>query len=300
MKPLILIVEDNVDLLFNLNLILESNNYQTITSKNGKEALKVLKDLKKPPDIILSDIMMPEMDGYDFFEKVSNDPRWHLVPFIFLTARTTPKDIRLGKLLGVDDYITKPFNEKDLLAIISGKIARNRKISSMNKKIEELFSIMKFDMKISIPDQKSEFSCLLIAYWDDRYGPKLNEYYTKEKEFPIPIDDIANQLFSAATSIYGHEKMTKAEGVLLNIENLNCSGYLYFDSYPDEKERYREKQFMIAFVAPMISYLDSLKLKEIFKVMSHNIKFKKKWVIKEYFEKIDEILYSNSIDIEQT
>lgn len=297
MIPLILIVEDNLDLLFNLNLILKSNSYQTITSKNGKEALKVLESLQKPPDIILSDIMMPEMDGYDFFKKVSSDPRWHLVPFIFLTARTSPKDIRIGKLLGVDDYITKPFNEKDLLAIISGKIARNRKISSMNKKIEELFSIMKFDMKTSITGQKSEFFCLLIAYWDDRYGPKLSECYTKEKEFPIPIDDIANQLFSAATSIYGHEKMTKAEGVLLNIENLNCSGYLYFDSYPDEEERYKEKQFMLAYVAPMISYLDSLKLKEVFNVLSHKIKSKKKWVIKEYFERINNSLYSNSIDI---
>lgn len=287
-----------MDLLFNLNLILESNNYQTITAKNGKEAIKVLTDLKKPPDIILSDIMMPEMDGYDFFKKISSDPRWHLVPFIFLTARTTPKDIRIGKLLGVDDYITKPFNETDLLAIVSGKIARNRKISSMNKKIEELFSIMKFDATTPVPNKKSECSCLLIAYWDDKYGPKLNEFYTKENEFPIPIDDITNQLFSAATSIYGHEKMTKAEGVLLNIENLNCSGYLYFDSYPDEKERYKEKQFMLAFVAPMISYLDSLKLKEIFKVIFYNIKSKKKWDIKEYFEKINDILHLNYIDIE--
>ncbi|MFX1407300.1 MAG: hypothetical protein ACFFBW_10105, partial [Promethearchaeota archaeon] len=69
------------------------------------------------------------------------------------------------------------------------------------------------------------------------------------------------------------------------------------DSYPDEEERYKEKQFMLAYVAPMISYLDSLKLKEVFNVLSHKIKSKKKWVIKEYFERINNSLYSNSIDI---
>ena len=65
MKPLILVVEDNSDLLFNLRLILESNNYKPITARNGKEALKILSELDQAPDVIISDIMMPEMDGYE-------------------------------------------------------------------------------------------------------------------------------------------------------------------------------------------------------------------------------------------
>ena len=109
MKPLILVVEDNRDLLFSLNLILESNNYKSITSRNGKEALVILNELDQVPDIIISDIMMPEMDGYEFFKEISNSSRWNRIPFIFLSARSTPQDIRFGKLLGVDDYITKPF-----------------------------------------------------------------------------------------------------------------------------------------------------------------------------------------------
>jgi len=76
LKPLILVVEDNVDLLYNLNLMLESNNYKTITAKNGKIALKILSELEQVPDIIISDIMMPEMDGYEFFRAISSEPRW--------------------------------------------------------------------------------------------------------------------------------------------------------------------------------------------------------------------------------
>ncbi|MFX1411054.1 MAG: PleD family two-component system response regulator [Promethearchaeota archaeon] len=299
MKPLILIVEDNRDLLFNLNLILEANNFQTLTAKNGKQALKILSEIDKIPDIILSDIMMPEMDGYDFFKNVSNNPRLNRIPFIFLTARTSQQEIRLGKLLGVDDYITKPFNEKDLLAVISGKITRAKRINMINEKVEDLFSIMKTEMKSSIITELNELSCLLLAYWDDKYGPKLREYYPKEKNFQITMDDIANQLFMAATSIYGHGKITRAEGILLNIKNLNSYGYLYFDSYPEEKERYGEKQFMLAFLAPIISYLDSLKLKEIFGTISREIKQKREWDIKQYWKDIFHILSSSSIKIQQ-
>jgi len=71
LKPLILVVEDNLDLLYTLNLLLESNNYKPITAKNGKEALEILSRLEETPDIIISDIMMPEMDGYEFFREIS-------------------------------------------------------------------------------------------------------------------------------------------------------------------------------------------------------------------------------------
>ena len=142
MQPLILIVEDNADLLYNLNLILESNNYRTLLAKNGKEAIQILNNLDEIPDIILSDILMPKMDGYEFFKEISTNTRWYRIPFIFLTAKTSPKDIRFGKLLGVDDYITKPFTEKDLLAVITGKVARNRRITVVNERIEQALADM--------------------------------------------------------------------------------------------------------------------------------------------------------------
>ena len=298
MKPLILVVEDNVDLLYNLNLLLESNNYKPITAKNGKEALEILSNLEEIPEVIISDIMMPEMDGYEFFRVISNNPHWNRIPFLFLSARTTPKNIRLGKLLGVDDYLTKPFNEKDLLAILSGRIARNKRINALNNKINETFSTANLKMKISIDGQQKIFIYLLLAFWDDKFGPELNSYFPEENSFPIPLDDIVNQLFTVATSIYGHDKITKAEGVLLDIKNLNNRGYLFFDSYPDKKERYGEKQYMIAVIAPSINYFHTLKIKEIFIDLSERIKKRNNWNIEEYWKKIYDIMLIDPIKIE--
>ncbi len=298
MKPFILIVEDNVDLLYNLNLLLESNNYRTITAKNGKEALEILSNLKEIPDIIISDIMMPEMDGYEFFRLISSDPNFNRIPFLFLSARTTPKDVRFGKLLGADAYLTKPFNEKDLLAILSGKIARIKRINQLNNKIDESFSTSNLKSKTSFQTQQEFFICLFLAFWDDKYGPELKRYFPEEQTFSIPLEDIVNQLFTVATSIYGHNKITKAEGVLLDIKNLNSRGYLFFDSYPETKERFGEKQFMIAVIAPSINYFHTLEIKDIFIELSAKIKNKTNWNIEEYWQKINEIMLLDSIKIE--
>ena len=287
MQPLILIVEDNADLLYNLNLMLESNNYKTVTAKNGKTALKLISELEPIPDIIISDIMMPEMDGYEFFRAISNEPRWNRIPFIFLSARTSSKDIRFGKLLGVDDYLTKPFEEKDLLAIISGKISRINRVNALNNKVDEVFSTMNIRMKTS---PTSDQGVLLLTYWDDKIGPKLICYYPEDKNFSIPLNEISNQLFTVATSIYGYAKITKAEGVLLNIENLNSQGYLFFDSYPDDEERFGEKQYLIAFIAPLINYFHTMKIKDIFTDISDKIKNKMNWNIEEYWKRIHNIL----------
>ena len=298
LKPLILVVEDNVDLLYNLNLLLESNNYEPITAKNGKEAIEILSTLSEIPDIIISDIMMPKMDGYEFFKVISNEPRWNRIPFLFLSARTTPKDIRFGKLLGADAYLTKPFNEKDLLAIISGRIARNKRINELNNKIDESFSNSNLKTEFSFQGQQEFFTCIFLAFWDDKVGPELKQYFPEEKPFPIPLDDIVNQLFTVATSIYGHDKITKAEGVLLDIKNLKSRGYLFFDSYPDKKERFGEKQYMIAVIAPSINYFHTLEIKEIFLDLSEKIKDNSKWNIEEYWKKISDIMLLDSIKIE--
>jgi len=298
LKPLILVVEDNVDLLYNLNLLLESNNYKPITAKNGKEAIDILSNLGEIPDIIISDIMMPKMDGYEFFKVISNEPRWNRIPFLFLSALTTPKDIRFGKLLGADDYLTKPFDEKDLLAILAGRIARNKRIDALNNKIEESFSTANIKMKDPIEDQREFFICLFLAFWDDKFGPELKHYFPDEKILPIPLDEIVNQLFTVATSIYGHDKITKAEGVLLEIKNLNSRGYLFFDSYPDKKERFGEKQYMIAVIAPSINYFHTLEIKDLFLDLSEKIKNKTTWNIEKYWKKIYDIMLLDTIKIE--
>jgi len=121
-----MVIEDNPDVLFNLLVTLEANGYEVETATNGKEAAKLLtgRDQKSIPDLIISDIMMPEMDGYEFHQFIKNDPTYKEIPLIFLSALATPDDIRFAKILGANDYITKPFKDKDLLDMIEKKLSR--------------------------------------------------------------------------------------------------------------------------------------------------------------------------------
>jgi len=121
-KPLILVVEDDLALLEGIRELLELTEYRVLIAANGREALEVLE--KQHPDLIVSDIMMPEMDGYEFHAKVSEQPELSAIPFIFLTARGEKADIRRGKELGADDYITKPFDDEDLLVAVRAKLNR--------------------------------------------------------------------------------------------------------------------------------------------------------------------------------
>ena len=153
-------------------------------------------------------------------------------------------------------------------------------------------------MKTLIDNQREFFICLFVAFWDDKFGPELNKFFPEEEIFPIPLDDIVNQLFTVATSIYGHNKINKAEGVLLEIENLRTRGYLFFDSYPDKKERFGEKQYMIAVIAPSINYFHTLEIKEVFIDLSEKIKNKQNWDIEEYWRKICNLMLIDPIKIE--
>ena len=295
MKSLVLVVDDNKDILFNLKLLLESNNYLVETAETGEDALKILGDLETPPDIIISDIMMPKMDGYHFFETVSDNIKWNRIPFIFISALSTPEDIRLGKMLGVDDYLTKPFKEEDLLATISGKVKRKHKNDAVNQKIEELLLTAQMDIKPSLSVEEKSLIVLLITIWDDIIGPELKYQYPIDIDLPFSVKSVGQQLFHAAVSIYGQDNITTAEGILLNIDNINSSGYIFFDAYPDPSVRGNERQYMITVIAPKINYFNSLRIKEVFKELSLLIKEKEEFDIIAYREKISNILTSSTL-----
>jgi DNA-binding response OmpR family regulator len=124
----ILVVDDQPDLLSNLGLTLESGGYQVLTASDGTEALSILQT--QSVDLILADIAMPRMNGYQLYEQVRDNPQWLNIPFLFLTARTLDSDIRYGKELGVDDYLTKPIQPEDLLATVHGKLVRKRQLGN--------------------------------------------------------------------------------------------------------------------------------------------------------------------------
>ena len=126
MKEIILVVEDDDFLREGIREILEYAGFMVFTARHGQEALHQMSLVR--PDLILSDIAMPIMDGLMFFEAVRKQDDWITIPFIFLTARGDPDDILTGKDLGAEDYLTKPIESKTLIASIRGRLARSHQL----------------------------------------------------------------------------------------------------------------------------------------------------------------------------
>ncbi len=122
MPATILVVDDDVSVAAAVRAILLMDGYHVLEAYSGREALDLMR--QNTPDLIISDVMMPQMDGYQFYEAVQRVPHWRALPFIFLTGRDSPEATLKGKSLGVDDYLTKPIAPEELLAVVRGKLRR--------------------------------------------------------------------------------------------------------------------------------------------------------------------------------
>lgn len=119
----ILIIEDNQDIRENTAEILSLANYSVVMAENGKVGVDLAN--KEKPDLIICDIMMPELDGYGVLHILSKKPETASIPFIFVSAKTERADIRRGMELGADDYLTKPFDDTELLNAIETRFRKN-------------------------------------------------------------------------------------------------------------------------------------------------------------------------------
>lgn len=119
----ILLIEDNPDIRENTGEILALAGYEVSTAENGKIGVDIAQRVK--PDLIICDIMMPELDGYGVLHILNKNADTSAIPFIFLTAKTEKTDIRKGMTLGADDYLTKPFDDTDLLNAIETRLRKH-------------------------------------------------------------------------------------------------------------------------------------------------------------------------------
>lgn len=119
----ILLIEDNNEMRENTSEILSLANYKVITAENGR--IGVEKAKKERPDLIICDIMMPDMDGYEVLDILSKTPETAGIPFIFLSAKAEKTDMRKGMNMGADDYLTKPFDEAELFNAIEVRLKRS-------------------------------------------------------------------------------------------------------------------------------------------------------------------------------
>ncbi|MGZ4034589.1 MAG: response regulator, partial [Bacteroidia bacterium] len=119
----ILLIEDNKDVRENTAEILELAQYSVVTAKNGKEGVELAQ--KEKPDLIICDIMMPILDGHGALHLLSKNEETASIPFIFLTAKAERSDFRKGMEMGADDYLTKPFDDVELLNAIESRLKKN-------------------------------------------------------------------------------------------------------------------------------------------------------------------------------
>lgn len=122
MKKTILVIDDNNDLRENTAEILDLAGYDTLTAENGKKGVDIA--VKEKPALIVCDIMMPELDGYGVLHLLKKNPDTQNIPFIFLTAKTERSDFRKGMEMGADDYVTKPFDDIELLNAIEVRLKK--------------------------------------------------------------------------------------------------------------------------------------------------------------------------------
>ncbi len=118
----ILLIEDDSALRENTAELLELSDFEVITAPNGRVGIDLAKE--HHPDIVVCDIMMPEVDGYGVLEALSSNQTTQHIPFIFLSAKTEHKEVRLGMNMGADDYLTKPFEEDELISAIESRLAK--------------------------------------------------------------------------------------------------------------------------------------------------------------------------------
>src|SRR5215510_8072165 len=118
----ILVIEDEPEMRRNINALLRYREYETIQAENGRKGVELAR--REKPDLILCDVMMPELDGYGVLQALQQDAGLALIPFIFLTAKADKDDLRSGMNLGADDYLTKPVANKDLVNAIEARLRR--------------------------------------------------------------------------------------------------------------------------------------------------------------------------------
>ena len=119
----ILVIEDEPEMRRNLVTVLKMEGYEPVAAENGRRGLELAK--ARAPDLILCDVMMPELDGYGVLQALRSDDHAALVPFLFLTAKGEKEDLRNGMNLGADDYLTKPVAKADLLKAIEARLRRS-------------------------------------------------------------------------------------------------------------------------------------------------------------------------------
>lgn len=177
----ILIVEDSKEVLNNIVQLLQYAGYDTYTALNAQDGIEIAKEVI--PDLIISDIMMPGIDGFEFLDTIKKNSATDTIPFIFLTAKVEMNDIRKGMVGGADDYVSKPFKAKDLLDAVKTQLQKKAK---RHRLFEEIYR----NISTYVPHELRTPLVSIYGYTD----MLLNDYDN------IPADEARHMLASVKAS----------------------------------------------------------------------------------------------------
>jgi len=217
MKKTILIIEDNEDIRESTMEILELADYSVLTADNGKLGVELA--TKHKPDLILCDIMMPELDGYGVLYLLNKTPDTAAIPFIFLTAKAERVDMRKGMEMGADDYLTKPFDDVELLNAIESRLQKKEKQQAFySKSLEHIENLVNrangmSELKKLVADRKIRHikKKQVIYYEGDNPSGLYLVLSGKVKTFKLTED--GRELL---TAIYGPEEYFGVHALLLH------------------------------------------------------------------------------------
>jgi CRP-like cAMP-binding protein/CheY-like chemotaxis protein len=303
----ILIIEDNQDVRENTSEILELANYKVLQAENGKIGVELAQKIK--PDLIICDIMMPVLDGYGVIHLLNKNQETASIPFIFLTAKSERLDFRKGMEMGADDYISKPFDDIELLNAIESRLKKTEMLKAeFSKNVEGL---NKFFDEVRKEEDLKKLSA-------DR---RIKNYKKKETVFSEGSDPVYLYFLSKGkiklcrSHEYGKELITTLykEGDFFGYDSLLEGG-----PYTETAEAMEDCEICLIpkedFLALMYNNISVMKT--FVKMLSDNIKEKEKQLVnlaystvrkrvaealiklQERFEKADEKKFSISISRE--
>jgi putative two-component system response regulator len=171
----ILVAEDNVDIMEVMRDVLETDGYRVTCAPNGRDALRAFEH--ETPDLIVSDVMMPHLDGFGLLKAVRSHPTGAAVPFLFLSARTETAATAQARVLGADDYLFKPFDADDLSLAVAAKLARRRAVERFDTRAAHLQTVLMLSNTIEARDrntrghvervQRYALALARALHWDD-------------------------------------------------------------------------------------------------------------------------------------
>jgi two-component system sensor histidine kinase/response regulator len=203
----ILVIEDMPILREDILNILAFEGYETLGAENGRAGLEQMRDWQ--PDLVICDIMMPELDGYGVLAEVRKQKLWTNLPFIFLTARIDRPDVRQGMDMGADDYLTKPFSPTELIASVRARLEKQESLKAMSEqKLEDLRN----RIIISLPHELRTPLTSILGYSDILLEDAAVLDAQQVKEIATAINASAQRLWHVAENylLYTRIEMARA------------------------------------------------------------------------------------------